>query len=102
MPLLDYLGIALAISIVLIVLFVLISADRRGRVWGWAVRFFSDSETIFWARLQMFLGALWALIQQTDWVPLLHAAGLGQYVPFAIVFMGLITEVARRRRATDL
>lgn len=105
MPLLEYLGIALGVSIVLIVIFVLFSADRRGRAWAWLVRFFSDSETIFWARLQAVLGLIFTALMvflQSDFAPVLHALGLGKWVPVAVMVNGILTEVLRRRRATDL
>ena len=65
-------------------------------------RWFSDSETILWARLQMIVGAVWAILSQTDITPILNTFGLGKYVPVALLVMGIVTEILRRRRAPDL
>jgi hypothetical protein len=65
-------------------------------------RWFRDSETIAWARVQMFVGALWTLASQTDIAPILNTLGLGKYVPIALFVMGVLTEYLRRRRAPDL
>lgn len=68
------------------------------KITGWA----TGIHTIVWARLQMFIGAVWAVLSVTDITPLLNAAGLGKYVPFALFAMGLITELVRRYKAEDL
>lgn len=65
-------------------------------------RFFRDSETLLWARLQMFVGGLWSVLSVTDVAPILNTFGLGKYVPVVLFAMGIVTEYARRRRATDL
>lgn len=71
--------------------------------WNKAVQFFKDSEVIFFARLQMLIGALLVVATTMDWSPLLFADNKKQITVFAVVFVqGLITEYLRRRRAEDL
>jgi hypothetical protein len=65
-------------------------------------RFFDDSETIFWARLQMLVGAVFAVLSQTDLEPLLASVGLDRWTPVVVFVMGVVTEIARRLRADDL
>lgn len=67
-------------------------------MWKSIRNFFSDSETIFWARLQMAVGALWTVLVQADLAPLLNPKWLTVW----LVVSGAITEFARRARATDL
>jgi hypothetical protein len=74
-------------------------------MWEKIKAWFRDSEVIFFARLQMLLGAVITVLIATDLSPLL-AAGMPtkqQLILAAIVFMqGVLTEYLRRRRATDL
>jgi hypothetical protein len=67
-------------------------------MWEKVKAWFKDSETIFWARLQMFVGAVWTVLVQADLAPLLEP----KYLTIWLVVSGVITEVARRSRATDL
>lgn len=55
---------------------------------------FGDSETIFLSRLQVLVGVLMA----TDLAPILPAG----WLPYYVVAVGLIGEIARRNRADDL
>lgn len=76
-------------------------------VWPRIQRWFGDSETLFFARLQMAVGGIWAALVATDLVPFLNAlAGydpaLGKAIPLMLFAWGIITEAARRSRATDL
>ena len=57
-----------------------------------------DSETIVWARVQLVLGATWAILTSTDLSPILPPA----YLPYWLIASGIVTEVLRRARATDL
>lgn len=74
--------------------------------WLKVVKFFHDSEIIFWGRLQVVLGSLgmvvsiaFEVLSRTDLSvfisnpKVLSAIGIGN---------GLITEYLRRRRAVDL
>lgn len=74
-------------------------------MWNRIVKFFKDSEVIFFARLQVFLSAAGAVAISFDWSPL--AAGTmptrQQYVFCGVLFtQGVFTEILRRRRSTDL
>ena len=63
--------------------------------------FFKDSETIFWARLQAFLGIAAAGLAAVD--PSLVQEFLTPKTFAAYVFVnGVVTEIARRLRAKDL
>jgi hypothetical protein len=74
--------------------------------WGKIQSWFRDSETLFWGRLQMASGVIVAAAAGMDWSALL--AGTGR--PFRemlglagfLFVQGLVTELARRSRATDL
>ena len=64
-------------------------------------RFFCDSETIFWARIQLALGLIGTILEvagQMDLSPILPAGIL----PYWLIGSGILTEVLRRYRATDL
>jgi len=55
---------------------------------------FGDSETIFLSRLQVLVGALMA----TNLAPVLPPSA----VPYYVIVMGVIGELARRNRADDV
>lgn len=70
-------------------------------MWNRIKSFFGDSETIFWARLQVAFGALAAAVTYFD--PSLLAPILpAEWLPWLVFANGLATEYLRRRRATDL
>jgi hypothetical protein len=63
--------------------------------------FFNDSETILWARLQTFVGAVGMIVTYVEpevLKPVIPAA----YFPWLLVANGVLSEYLRRRRATDL
>lgn len=63
-------------------------------------KFFKDSETIFWARFQMFMSAVIAVLATID--PNMFTSYVpAAYVPIYLFVSGLITEIARRMRETD-
>ena len=68
------------------------------KITGWA----TGIHTIVWARAQMFLAVLWAVVQQTDVGAFLQSFGLGRWVPLALFTIGLITEFLRRYKADDI
>ena len=70
--------------------------------WNKIGGFFRDSETLFWGRLQMAAGAVFSVLAVTDLTPIFHAFDLGKWAPVYLVISGLVTELARRSRATDL
>ncbi len=67
-------------------------------MWAKIKAWFSESETIFWARLQMFAGAVFTALSVADLSPLLPP----KYLTIWLIFSGVVTELLRRRRATDL
>lgn len=70
-------------------------------MWAKIKAFFNDSETIFLARFQMVAGIVWSVLPTID--PTLFQSLIGErwFGVFLIVW-GIVTEIARRRRATDL
>lgn len=70
-------------------------------MWDKIKAFFNDSETIFLARFQMVAGIVWSVLPTID--PTLFQSLIGErwFGVFLIVW-GIVTEIARRRRATDL
>lgn len=67
-------------------------------MWSRIKTFFKHSETIFWARLQMVIGAIAAIIVYFDpglLAPVLPAG----WLPWVVVANGIATEYLRRRRA---
>jgi hypothetical protein len=57
---------------------------------------FHGSETILWARINMFIGAAFAAAQATDLSPIFANP---KYLTFWLVFSNLVTEMGRRRNA---
>jgi drug/metabolite transporter (DMT)-like permease len=87
------------------ILFIIAVAALIAAAWYYWPRigqWFSDSETLFWARLQMAAGAVLTVLTTTDLTPVLTATGLGKWAPLWLVASGVITELARRSRATDV
>ena len=70
-------------------------------MWEKIKAFFLHSETILLARLQMFAGVVFAAFMALD--PALFQAYVpAEYVPLYLLGIGILTEYARRRHATDL
>lgn len=67
-------------------------------MWDKFIVSFHANETIIWARIQLFVGAVWATLAATDLSPVLH----GKYLTYWLIVSGVITELLRRNRATDL
>lgn len=72
-------------------------------MWEKIKKFFKESETIFWARLQVFIGAIVAAILSVANDPSINEAIKSvlkpEYVPYYVIAFGIITEIARRRRS---
>lgn len=68
--------------------------------------FFLHSETILLARLQVLLGVLGVIVfnvlQDPNVSLAIQSVVKPQYVPYAVIAIGVLTEVLRRRGATDL
>lgn len=70
-------------------------------MWQKIRAFFRDSETLFWARFQMLVAAVIAVLATID--PMLFASYIPtDWLPIYIFISGVITEIARRLRAKDL
>jgi len=70
-------------------------------MWQRIKAFFSDSETIFWARLQAlfgFIGSVMAVVDPSLLQPLLTPKGFAIY----LLVNGIVTELLRRLRTDDL
>lgn len=76
------------------------------KAWTKVKKFFNDSETIFWARLQVLGGVVMGTLTSIDYTVLHSNTGLDQrqlwVLAGILAFQGFVTEIARRRRATDL
>lgn len=70
-------------------------------MWQHIKRFFKDSETIFWARLQTALGIIVAALTYVD-PSVLQPVIPAQYFPYLLVANGILTEYLRRRREGGL
>jgi len=70
-------------------------------MWEKVKAFFSYSETILLARLQVFAGIAFGAFMALD--PTLFQAYVpSKWVPLYLLGMGIVTEYARRRNAPDL
>ncbi len=67
-------------------------------MWDKLKAWFSRSETILFARLQVLAGAVWAVLTAVDLSPVLEPKWLTVW----LIASGVVTELARRARATDL
>lgn len=67
-------------------------------MWTAIRRFFKDSETIFWARLQVLVAFIVGIVTFVD--PSLVAAVIPvEWVPAWLLISGIATEWLRRRRS---
>lgn len=67
-------------------------------LWPDIKHWFADSETIFWARLQTGLGAIWTAMQQADISSIFSNLGYAKYAGIALLVMGVVTELMRKSR----
>nr|DAF83389.1 MAG TPA: hypothetical protein [Caudoviricetes sp.] len=70
-------------------------------MWQRIKRFFKDSETIFWARLQTALGILAVAVTYVD-PTVLQPLVPAPYFSWLLVANGIFTEYLRRRREGGL
>lgn len=70
-------------------------------MWQPIKRFFKDSETIFWARLQAVFGVIAATLTYVE-PAVLQPIIPAPYFPWLLVANGIFTEYLRRRREGDL
>lgn len=75
-------------------------------MWEKIKAWFKDSETIFWARLQVFVGVvvsvLTVVVADPNAIAAVHAMVEPKYVPLYLIGFGVLTELLRRYRADDL
>lgn len=62
-------------------------------MWNKIKNWFWRSETIAFGRAQVFVGAVWAALSQTDLAPLLNP----KLMTYWLIVSGVITELLRRR-----
>lgn len=70
-------------------------------MWQRIKRFFKDSETIFWARLQTVVGIIAVSVTYVD-PSMLQPIVPASYFPYLLVANGILTEYLRRRREGGL
>lgn len=70
-------------------------------MWQRIKKFFSDSETIFLARLQVLAGVIVTVLATFDPSVLAPFIGDKWFGPFLLAW-GIVAELARRYRAEDL
>lgn len=70
-------------------------------MWDNIKAFFKGSETIFWARLQMVLGAIAVALTYVD-PSLLQPIFDPRWFPWFLAANGIATEYLRRRRDEDM
>lgn len=72
-------------------------------MWGKIKAWFKNSATIVWARLQVIAGVLtasaFALLQDPNVTGALQSALQPKFIPYYVIAIGLVTELARRRTA---
>jgi hypothetical protein len=72
-------------------------------MWNKIRAWFKNSITIFWARLQVLVGlavaSLMALASDPNVTSAVQAALQPKFIPYYVIVIGLITEIARRRTA---
>ncbi|OZA81766.1 MAG: hypothetical protein B7X76_08095 [Azorhizobium sp. 39-67-5] len=70
-------------------------------MWDTIKAWFKYSMTILWARIQVVVGAIvaaaFALLQNPDVTSALQSALQPKFIPYYVIAIGLVTELARRR-----
>lgn len=70
-------------------------------MWDKIKAWFKNSATILWARIQVIVGAAvaaaLALLQNPDVTNALQSALQPKFIPYYVIAIGLVTELARRR-----
>jgi len=65
------------------------------------LKWFKDSETILWARLQTFIGIVAVIVTYVE-PSVLSPVMPAEWFPLLVLANGVFTEYLRRRRAEDL
>ena len=71
--------------------------EKVSNFWNKIRVWFHDSETIAWARIQLFVGIAWETLVVTDLTPFVPPTWL-KYMPIWLAISGIITEFSRRAR----
>src|SRR6478736_402889 len=70
-------------------------------MWNKIKSWFKNSTTILWARIQVFIGlvvaSLMALASDPNVSSAIQSALQPKFIPYYVIMIGLITEIARRR-----
>ena len=70
-------------------------------MWNKIKSWFKNSTTILWARIQVFIGlvvaSLMALASDPNVSNAIQSALQPKFIPYYVIIIGLITEIARRR-----
>lgn len=70
-------------------------------MWDDIKAWFKNSITILWARIQVLAGVVaasaFALLQNPDVTSALQSALQPKFIPYYVIAIGIITEMARRR-----
>ena len=70
-------------------------------MWNRIKSSFSNSVTILWARMQVVAGvvvaSVFALLQDPNITGTLQSALQPRFIPYYVIAIGLVTELARRR-----
>jgi hypothetical protein len=74
-----------------------VSVLAPSSLWTRFTQSFHDSEVIVWGRLQVVFAAVWFILIHTDLSTIITNP---KYLTYWLMASGVITEVARRRRAT--
>ena len=65
-------------------------------MWEKIKAWFKNSETIFWARLNIVVGSLWTVLSATDLAPIMNP----KFLTYWLIVNGFVTEYLRRRNAS--
>lgn len=93
---------ALWVPLVVIVSLVVIVGGLAWFLWPKIAPWVRDSETLFVARFLDGLGGFLIAAAAVDWTPLFVALGIPKWAGVFALVLGLVTEGARKNRATDL
>jgi len=69
-------------------------------MWAKIKTFFKHSETLVFARLQVFVGTFLEVLINVD--PTLFAGLFGKWFPIYLIAQGILTEYLRKRRDEDM
>jgi hypothetical protein len=75
--------------------------ERKKAMWNKIKAWFKNSVTIFWARIQISAGligaSVLALVSDPNVTTAIQSAMQPKFIPYYVIAIGLVTEIARRR-----